>query len=100
MSDFTHFNNQGKAFMVNVSDKEVTQRSATASTCIHVSSQTMEKIKTGGMKKGDVLTVAQIAGIMGTKQTSSLIPMCHNIPLTGSDINITTDEDALVIKIR
>jgi len=89
---FTHFNEEGKAKMVDVSDKNVTDRTATASGSIYVSKAIIDKIKNNDMKKGDVLSVAQIAGIMGAKKTSELIPMCHNIFISGADLKFAIDE--------
>lgn len=99
MSDFTHFNEQGHAKMVDVSEKEITERTAIACAKVFVNKTTYNLIKTGGMKKGDVLTTAQIAGIMAAKKTSDLIPMCHNLPLSGVDINFELDDTNYVIKI-
>ncbi|MBQ1219754.1 MAG: cyclic pyranopterin monophosphate synthase MoaC, partial [Peptococcaceae bacterium] len=83
MTDFTHFDEQGRAKMVDVGEKPESQRVAVASGRVYVNDTTFSLIESGGIKKGDVLTVAQIAGIMGAKQTSSLIPMCHPIMLNG-----------------
>jgi cyclic pyranopterin phosphate synthase len=83
---FTHFNDQGRAHMVDVSDKISSQRMAVAQTCVTMQSSTLAAIKSGQVKKGDVLAVAQIAGIMAAKNTSNWIPMCHPLPLTGIDI--------------
>lgn len=91
--EFTHFNEDGKARMVNVSDKDITKRSATAFARVLVNKNTFELIKAGGMKKGDVLTVAQIAGIMGAKKTSDIIPMCHPISLNSADIKLEMKND-------
>ena len=77
MGEFTHFNEQGHAVMVDVSEKSDTVREATAMGRISMSQECFEKVKTGGMKKGDVLGTARIAGIMGAKRTSELIPLCH-----------------------
>ncbi len=99
MMDFTHFDNEGKSRMVNVGDKEVTCRTACASARVLVSPETLDLIKTGGMKKGNVLTVAQIAGIIGAKRTSDLIPMCHNIPFDGADLKLSINEDECCIDI-
>ena len=98
--DFTHFNEQGRAKMVNVGEKKITQRKAVASGRIHVNSETLKLIKTGGIKKGDVLTVAQVAGIMGAKKTPEIIPMCHPININGSDIFISLDEENLTVEVR
>lgn len=89
--EFTHFNENGRARMVNVSEKEDTMRTAIARGTIKMNPQTIESIVSGKLKKGDVLAVAQIGGIMGAKKTSDLIPMCHNIIITGSDINFSID---------
>ena len=85
--DFTHFNSDGHAKMVDVSDKKETDRFASAQAKVYVNDETYSLIKSGGMKKGDVITVAQIAGIMGAKKTSELIPMCHIVPLNGVDLS-------------
>ncbi|MFC5647577.1 cyclic pyranopterin monophosphate synthase MoaC [Paenibacillus solisilvae] len=85
--DLTHFNEQGRARMVDVSDKEITTRIAVARTTVTMASETLSRIKAGTIGKGDVLAVAQIAGIMAAKKTSDWIPMCHPLPLTG--VNIT-----------
>ncbi|MFD2618689.1 cyclic pyranopterin monophosphate synthase MoaC [Terrilactibacillus laevilacticus] len=87
MSEFTHFNEQGHARMVDVSEKKETARIAQAQSSILVSEEVYKKMTYGQVKKGDVLSVAQIAGIMAAKKTSDIIPMCHPLPLTG--INIT-----------
>lgn len=92
MADFTHFNEDGRAKMVDVSEKTQTNRYAVAAGRVLVSADTMKLIQSGGMKKGDVLTVAQIAGIMGAKQTSALIPMCHPLMLNGIDISFRLDD--------
>ncbi|AIQ50933.1 cyclic pyranopterin monophosphate synthase MoaC [Paenibacillus sp. FSL R7-0331] len=84
--EFSHFNEQGRARMVDVSDKEITMRSAAAKSKVTMDPGTLEAIKAGRISKGDVLAVAQIAGIMAAKQTSAWIPMCHPLPLTGIDI--------------
>ena len=77
MSDFTHFNEQGRAKMVDVGEKPISQRVAVAAGRVLVNEKTFSLIQSGGMKKGDVLTVAQIAGVMGAKRTPDIIPMCH-----------------------
>jgi len=84
--ELTHINEQGRAKMVDVSNKDVTKRLAVATGKIYMARETLTRIREGGMKKGDVLSVAQVAGIMGAKETARLIPMCHNINLTGVDI--------------
>ena len=97
--DFTHFNEEGRAKMVDVGEKSVTLRSATARAAVQVNAETFEKIRTGGMKKGDVLTVAQIAGIMGAKKTSELIPMCHPVFLQGVDLHLSLNEEKKTVDI-
>lgn len=82
----THFNEQGRAKMVDVSEKDVTTRQATAETVVRMYPGTLERIKEGSIGKGDVLAVAQVAGIMAAKRTSDWIPMCHPLPITGIDI--------------
>ena len=100
MEDFTHFDGQGRARMVNVGDKVPTVRTAVAAGRVLVSRQTFDLIRTGGMKKGDVLTVAQIAGIMGAKRTPELIPMCHPLLLDGVRLHLSLDEEACAVEIR
>jgi cyclic pyranopterin monophosphate synthase len=85
----THFNEQSRAKMVDISDKEITKREATAISRVVMDVETMNRIKEGRVGKGDVLAVAQVAGIMGAKKTSEIIPMCHPIPLTGVDIEFS-----------
>ena len=99
-TDFTHFNAQGRAKMVDVSDKAPSRRTAAAGARVLVSRETFELIRSGGMKKGDVLTVAQIAGVMGAKRTPDLIPMCHPILLTGIDLKLSLDEADCAVDIR
>ncbi len=92
--DLSHINEQGRARMVDVTDKESTVRIATAKGTVKVNSDTMALIKSGGMKKGDVLAVAQVAGIMAAKKTADIIPMCHPLRLSSVDINFElTDTD-------
>ena len=93
MAELTHFNEQGRAHMVDVTEKAVTCRRAVAAGEIRVSPETMTHIKNGTLKKGDVLAVAQVAGIQAAKHTWELIPMCHPLPLTGIDISFALLED-------
>ena len=88
----THINEAGRARMVDVSHKDNTERMAIARGVITMRPETLETIKNGGIKKGDVLSVAQAAGIMGAKQTPFLIPMCHTLMLTSADIDFEFDE--------
>src|SRR5262245_30930090 len=87
MAEFTHFNESGRARMVDVSAKEATERVATAQAKVFLQPETLEKIQRGKITKGDVLSVAQVAGVMGAKKTPDLIPMCHPILLTSVDIS-------------
>ena len=89
MNHFTHFNEQGHAKMVDISDKPETIRTAIATSSITINRAIYQQIIKGSNKKGDVLAVAQVAGIMAAKQTSSIIPMCHPISLTGVNISFT-----------
>lgn len=86
MADFTHFNESGRARMVDVSAKAPTERVATAKAKVFLLPETLEKIRRGKIAKGDVLAVAQVGGIMGAKRTPDLIPMCHPVLLTSVDI--------------
>ena len=100
MADFTHFNDEGRAKMVDVGEKPVTVRTATAAARVLVSEQTFQLIKSGGMKKGDVLTVAQVAGVMGAKHTPDLIPMCHPILIDGINLSLHLDETLHSVEIE
>jgi len=97
--DFTHFNGDGRARMVDVGDKAVTCRTAVAAGRVRLNRATFDLIRSGDMKKGDVLTVAQVAGIMGAKRTPDIIPMCHPIPLNGVDLSLMLDEARLSVEI-
>lgn len=94
---FTHFNEQGLSKMVDISSKDVTLRTAVATAFVKVNIDTLLKIKEGTLTKGNVLSVAQVAGIMAAKNTSNAIPMCHNINLNGVDINFTYEDDGIRI---
>ncbi len=100
MSEFTHFDDKGNARMVNVSDKDITRRTATAEGTISVSREVMDAVLDRKVKKGDVLTVAQVAGIMGTKRTSDLIPMCHPISLSNAELRFDVEESVCAITAR
>ena len=95
--EFSHINEQGRAKMVDVTEKDVTYREAIAEGTVVVNPDTMALIKNGGVKKGDVLTVAQIAGIMAAKKTSDMIPMCHPLTLSGADIDFQLTDTAIHI---
>lgn len=95
MAEFTHFNESGRARMVDVGAKASTERLATAQATVFLQPETLEKIQQGKIAKGDVLAVAQVAGVMGAKKTPDLIPMCHPLLLTSVDIsfNETAEPD-------
>lgn len=95
---FTHFNEQGRARMVDVSDKAVTARVAVAEGTVTMAPETLQRIRDRSVAKGDVLAVAQIAGIQAAKKTSDWIPMCHPLPLTGVDIRFS-DNGADTLRI-
>ena len=99
-ADFTHFDNEGNARMVNVGDKDITRREAVAAARVLVNENTFGMIRTGGMKKGDVLTVAQVAGIMAAKRTPELIPMCHPVQISGIDLRLWLDETRQSVEIE
>ncbi len=89
MSKLTHFNSQGEAHMVDVGDKDATQRRAVAEGHIDMQTATLDLIHQGGHKKGDVLSIARVAGIMAAKKTAALIPLCHPLMLTRIELNLT-----------
>ena len=91
MAKFTHLDDEGNAVMVDVSDKQATQRTATAKGTVTMEPETMALIQAGGVKKGDVLSVAQLAGIMGAKRTPDLIPLCHPLELTSVTVDLVCD---------
>lgn len=97
--EFTHFNDEGRARMVDVSAKEQTLRTARAKAVVHLNAETFRMVTEGRMKKGDVLAVAQIGGIMAAKRTFETIPMCHPIALTGTDISFELDGEAGTISV-
>jgi len=100
--EFTHLDEEGKARMVDVSEKPLTQREAIARGSVYLKPETITLIKEKAIKKGDVITVAKVAGIMAAKRTAELIPMCHplNITSVGLDITISEEEKRLVIEAR
>ena len=100
MKEFTHLDEQGKAKMVDVTDKEVTQREAKARGTVLMSPEAFQKIMAGGIKKGDVLGVAKVAGIMGAKRTAQLIPMCHPLNITNVAITFNPIEEKHCIEIE
>ena len=98
MSEFTHFNRQGEAIMVDVGEKKETKREAVAEGRITMSRECFEKVKDGTMGKGDVLAVARIAGILGAKRTSDLIPLCHILNLTKVEIQFSLEEESCAVQ--
>lgn len=100
MSKLTHFDESGAAHMVDVSDKDITSRIAVARGRITMQPETLAMITAGTAKKGDVLGVARLAGIMGAKKTSDLIPLCHPLPITKVTVDLTpdTDSDSVLIE--
>ena len=100
MSDFTHFTDDGRPQMVNVGEKDETKRVAVAGGRVNMSQDTLNTVKSGGLKKGDVLSVAQLAGIMGAKHAAHLIPLCHPLALSHVDVQLTLNEPDCAIDIR
>ena len=99
MAEFTHFNDEGRAKMVDVSAKLATDRVAKATATVYLNRGTFDMVGEGRAKKGDVLAVAQVAGIMAAKRTCDIIPMCHPIALHGVDISFALDGEKCTIKI-
>lgn len=99
MSGLTHFNAKGEAHMVDVSEKEFTSRIATAAGWVRMSQEAFEIISGGTAKKGDVLSVAQLAGIMGAKKTPELIPLCHPLPITKVSLDLELDDTLPGVRI-
>jgi cyclic pyranopterin phosphate synthase len=99
MAEFTHFDAEGKAAMVDVSGKDVTERIAQARGSVIMQPETLAIIRDGGVKKGDVLSVARLAGIMGAKRTPDLIPLCHPVNLTSIKVDLTIDEARSAVDI-
>lgn len=100
MEKLTHINRQGRAKMVDVSEKADTVRMATAQGFVRMKPGTLERIASGGIAKGDVLAVAQVAGVMAAKETSRLIPMCHPLFLTSVDIGFVLDAEQSLVNIE
>ncbi len=99
MSGFTHLDEQGRAVMVDVADKAETERRAVAKGRIFMAPETLALIREGAVKKGDVLSVARLAGIMGAKRTPDLIPLCHPLALTSVKVELELDETASAVEI-
>jgi cyclic pyranopterin phosphate synthase len=93
MSKLTHFNQSGEAHMVDVGEKAVTQRTAVTEGYIEMQAETLKLIIDGGHQKGDVLAIARIAGIMASKKTADLIPLCHPLPITHVDIKLNAEPE-------
>ena len=100
MSEFTHMDGAGSAHMVDISGKDVTKRTATARGTVRLSAGTVQLINEQMAKKGDVLAVAQLAGITGAKRTADLIPLCHPLPLTSVDVQLTAHENPPRVEIE
>ena len=100
MSELTHINNDGEASMVDVGDKDVVPRVATASGFIRLKGSTLDLIYGQKIKKGDVLTVAKIAGISAAKKTAEMIPLCHQIPISHVSVDFTREEDGITIESK
>ena len=99
MAEFTHFDAEGKALMVDVSDKPESARVAEARGSVYMAPETLALIRDGGVKKGDVLAVARLAGIMATKRTPDLIPLCHPLQLTSVEVDLTLDAERNAVDI-
>ncbi len=99
MSDLTHLDTHGRARMVDVSAKDDTVREATARALVLMKPDTLELIRTGGVAKGDVLAVAQVAGIMAAKRTPDIIPMCHPLPISGVHLSFSLDEERSAVEV-
>lgn len=100
INDFTHFDDAGRARMVDVGEKPASRRTAAAAGRVLVSRETFGLIRSGGMKKGDVLAAAQIAGVMGAKRTPDLIPLCHPVLMDGVDLSLWLDEERCSVEIQ
>ncbi len=98
-SDLTHLDERGRGRMVDVSEKADTVRIATARGRVLMRPATLDLIRTGGVKKGDVLAIAQVAGVMGAKRTPDLIPLCHPLPITGVELSFELDDVASAVEI-
>lgn len=95
----THLDSQGRANMVDVTDKQVTSREATAEARVRMRPETLDLIQSGGHPKGDVFAVARIAGIQAAKKTADLIPLCHPLPIAGVEVDITGTGDRVVVHV-
>src|SRR5713226_7639344 len=100
MTGLTHLDESGRARMVDVSDKDVTRREATARAIVSMQPETARLIAAGGVAKGDVLAVAQVAGVMAAKRTPDLIPLCHPLPITGVEVSLDLDVERARLEIQ
>jgi Molybdenum cofactor biosynthesis enzyme len=100
VSGLTHFDAAGDARMVDVSEKDVTARTATARGVVEMAPETLAVVAEGRAKKGDVLAVARLAGIMGAKRTADLVPLCHLLPLSGVTLSLTANAEASRVEIE
>ncbi|MGM0412881.1 MAG: cyclic pyranopterin monophosphate synthase MoaC [Pseudomonadota bacterium] len=100
MSDLTHFNAAGEAHMVDVGDKAETERVAVAEGRIRMAPETLERIRAGDHAKGDVLGIARVAGIMGSKRTADLVPLCHPLPLTALEVDLTPEDEPAAVRVE
>jgi len=100
MTGLTHLDEKGRGRMVDVSDKDVTRREATARAVVEMQAETARLIASGGVAKGDVLAVAQVAGVMAAKRTPDLIPLCHPLPITGVDMAFDLDVERARLEVR
>ena len=98
--DLTHIDGEGNAVMVDVSEKADTERVATARGSIYMQPETLARIMDGGVKKGDVLSIAQLAGIMGAKRTPDLIPLCHPLNLSSVKVDLSCDQERSAVDIE
>ncbi len=99
MSGFTHFDDEGKAVMVDVTDKAETERVAVAKGAVLMEPETLARIRAGGVEKGDVLSVARLAGIMGAKRTPELIPLCHPLNLSSVRVELELSAERPAVEI-
>ncbi len=100
MTELTHLDERGRARMVDVSDKDITRREATARAIVSMQPETARLIASGGVAKGDVLAVAQVAGVLAAKRTPDLIPLCHPLPITGVSMSFELDEEHAQLEIQ
>lgn len=100
MARLTHIDTDGKATMIDIGSKEKTERTATARGCVYMAPDTLELVVAGEVKKGDVLSIARLAGIMAAKKTADLIPLCHPLSLTTINVDLTYDTERSAVDIE